>query len=155
MAPKYRKIEQWGTDIVGQIFFTPISFGPVCIQLITFFSCASLFICCLATRSVMFHYSSTTSNMNNTTTMDIPPCTTTTTTGGGIMTSCNYHSGETYWYRKATRYRAERNFWLSLFTLVLWLLVYLIYTLKREIVHLRRTAAVAAEDSTAVKKKEK
>ena len=35
----------------------------------------------------------------------------------------------------------ERNFWLSLFTLVLWLLVYDIYTLKRQIVGLREPAA--------------
>ena len=37
------------------------------------------------------------------------------------------------WYRRASRYRAERNFWLSLFTLVLWLLVYNIYALKEKI----------------------
>ena len=41
------------------------------------------------------------------------------------------------WYRRATRYRAERNFWLSLFTLVLWLLVLNIYSLKQQIVKLR------------------
>ena len=31
----------------------------------------------------------------------------------------------------------ERNFWLSLFTLVLWLLVYNIYALKEKIIKLR------------------
>jgi hypothetical protein len=41
------------------------------------------------------------------------------------------------WYRKASRYRAERNFWLSLFTFVLWLLVYKIYSLKELIVKLK------------------
>ena len=41
------------------------------------------------------------------------------------------------WYRRASRYRAERNFWLSLFTLVLWLLVYNIYALKEKIIKLR------------------
>lgn len=41
------------------------------------------------------------------------------------------------WYRRASRYRAERNFWLSLFTLVLWLLVYKIYALNDQIVKLK------------------
>jgi hypothetical protein len=40
------------------------------------------------------------------------------------------------WYRRASRYRAERNFWLSLFTLVLWLLVYKIYSLNEQIMKL-------------------
>ncbi len=59
-------------------------------------------------------------------------------------TACHYHSGETMWYRKASRYRAERNFWLSLFTLVLWLLVYDIYSLKRQIVILRASSSASA-----------
>jgi len=42
------------------------------------------------------------------------------------------------WYRRASRYRAERNFWLSLFTLVLWLLVYKIYSLNDQIMKLRQ-----------------
>lgn len=42
------------------------------------------------------------------------------------------------WYRRASRYRAERNFWLSLFTLVLWLLVYKIYSLNDQIVKLKQ-----------------
>jgi hypothetical protein len=45
------------------------------------------------------------------------------------------------WYRKASRYRAERNFWLSLFTLVLWLLVYKMYSLKETIVKLKAKMA--------------
>jgi hypothetical protein len=47
------------------------------------------------------------------------------------------NTGETMWYRRASRYRAERNFWLSLFTLVLWLLVFKIYSLKQTIVKLK------------------
>lgn len=138
MARRYRKFEQWGTDVVGTIFFTPVSFGHMSIQLITFFSVSSLLIFILATRSVTIGFHSST----------IAPCT--------GMTTCSYHSGETLWYRKASRYRAERNFWLSLFTLVLWLLVYLIYTLKREIVHLRTaatTSAIVAEDGAGKKEK--
>ncbi len=42
------------------------------------------------------------------------------------------------WYRRASRYRAERNFWLSLFTLVLWLLVYKIYSLNDQIMKLKQ-----------------
>jgi hypothetical protein len=45
------------------------------------------------------------------------------------------------WYRKASRYRAERNFWLGLFTLVLWLLVYKMYSLKETIVKLKAKMA--------------
>jgi hypothetical protein len=45
------------------------------------------------------------------------------------------------WYRKASRYRAERNFWLSLFTLVLWLLVYKMHSLKETIVKLKAKMA--------------
>eukprot|EP00986_Skeletonema_menzelii_P012644 scaffold7065_cov147-Skeletonema_menzelii.AAC.3 len=52
--------------------------------------------------------------------------------------SCPYHGGETMWYRRASRYRAERNFWLSLFTLVLWLLVYKIWLLNDQIMKLKR-----------------
>jgi hypothetical protein len=52
------------------------------------------------------------------------------------------------WYRRASRYRAERNFWLSLFTLALWLLVYDIYSLKRQIVGLREPAAGSATRTT-------
>jgi len=52
--------------------------------------------------------------------------------------SCPYHGGETMWYRRASRYRAERNFWLSLFTLVLWLLVYKIYSLNDQIMKLKQ-----------------
>ena len=54
------------------------------------------------------------------------------------------------WYRKAARYRAERNFWLSLFTLVLWLLVYKIYMLKEAIVGLK--AKLATKSSTEQEK---
>jgi len=50
------------------------------------------------------------------------------------------------WYRKAARFRAERNFWLSLFTLVLWLLVYNIYSLKLQIVQLRGDLKTISSD---------
>ena len=45
------------------------------------------------------------------------------------------------WYRRASRYRAERNFWLSLFTLVLWLLVYKIYSLNDQLMKLKQGSA--------------
>lgn len=50
------------------------------------------------------------------------------------------------WYRRASRYRAERNFWLSLFTLVLWILVYKVYTLKEQIVQLRGSLEAIRSD---------
>jgi len=55
------------------------------------------------------------------------------------------------WYRKASRFRAERNFWLSLFTLVLWLLVYNIYSLKRQIVQLRGNLDAISSDGYKTK----
>ena len=42
----------------------------------------------------------------------------------------------------------ERNFWLSLFTLVLWLLVYNIYALKEKIIKLRGDLEVISGIST-------
>jgi predicted Holliday junction resolvase-like endonuclease len=50
------------------------------------------------------------------------------------------------WYRRASRYRAERNFWLSLFTLVLWLLVYKIYSLKETIVKLKAEVSTKSNE---------
>eukprot|EP00584_Thalassiosira_punctigera_P000808 CAMPEP_0172533674 /NCGR_PEP_ID=MMETSP1067-20121228/6291_1 /TAXON_ID=265564 ORGANISM="Thalassiosira punctigera, Strain Tpunct2005C2" /NCGR_SAMPLE_ID=MMETSP1067 /ASSEMBLY_ACC=CAM_ASM_000444 /LENGTH=64 /DNA_ID=CAMNT_0013318339 /DNA_START=212 /DNA_END=406 /DNA_ORIENTATION=- len=55
------------------------------------------------------------------------------------------------WYRKAARFRAERNFWLSLFTLVLWLLVYNIYSLKKQIVKLRGDLETISSDGYKTK----
>ena len=59
------------------------------------------------------------------------------------------------WYRRATRYRAERNFWLSLFTLVLWLLVLNIYSLKQQIVKLRGELEAIASDGYSKQKNER
>lgn len=56
------------------------------------------------------------------------------------------------WYRRASRYRAERNFWLSLFTLVLWLLVYSIFSLKKQIVRLRGDLETIQSDGMKTKK---
>eukprot|EP00585_Thalassiosira_rotula_P006899 CAMPEP_0196144180 /NCGR_PEP_ID=MMETSP0910-20130528/15403_1 /TAXON_ID=49265 /ORGANISM="Thalassiosira rotula, Strain GSO102" /LENGTH=66 /DNA_ID=CAMNT_0041405775 /DNA_START=466 /DNA_END=666 /DNA_ORIENTATION=+ len=50
------------------------------------------------------------------------------------------------WYRKSRRFRAERNFWLSLFTLVLWLLVLNIYALKKKIVRLKADLKTISSD---------
>lgn len=57
------------------------------------------------------------------------------------------------WYRKASRYRAERNFWLSLFTFVLWLLVYKIYSLKELIVKLKANMNLAEKSIGSGQKK--
>eukprot|EP00571_Detonula_confervacea_P014638 CAMPEP_0172309280 /NCGR_PEP_ID=MMETSP1058-20130122/9623_1 /TAXON_ID=83371 /ORGANISM="Detonula confervacea, Strain CCMP 353" /LENGTH=164 /DNA_ID=CAMNT_0013021877 /DNA_START=143 /DNA_END=637 /DNA_ORIENTATION=+ len=115
--PSYRKIEKLGTKFVGRIFFTRVSVGTFFIRLVYVFIGASLLIFVVASRSIQMGFGSV-----------HVPCS---------GTSCSFHSGETMWYRRASRYRAERNFWLSLFTLVLWLLVYNIYSLKEQIVKLR------------------
>jgi len=40
----------------------------------------------------------------------------------------------------------ERNWWLSLFTFVLWLLVYKVYTLKKRIVALKEDLEAIRSD---------
>ena len=55
------------------------------------------------------------------------------------------------WYRRASRYRAERNFWLSLFTLVLWLLVFKIYSLKEVIIKLKSHIETQSSHSQSAK----
>ncbi|KAL3821999.1 hypothetical protein ACHAXA_002985 [Cyclostephanos tholiformis] len=124
LAPRHRKVERLATEFVGRIFFTPVSLGKFSIRLVYFFIFASLVIFVVAFRTIHAGFDSA-----------HIPCS---------GTACHYHSGETMWYRKASRYRAERNFWLSLFTLVLWLLVYDIYSLKRQIVILRASSSASA-----------
>jgi len=115
--PSYRSIERAGTNLVGKIFFTRVSVGPLHISLYSVFIFASFIIFTVAFKSISHGFGSA-----------HVPCS---------GTSCPFHSGETMWYRRASRYRAERNFWLSLFTLLLWLLVYNIYSLKEKIIKLR------------------
>ncbi|KAL3767701.1 hypothetical protein ACHAW5_007465 [Stephanodiscus triporus] len=140
LAPRYRKVERMATNFVGRIFFTPVTSG-MSVRLV-YFVLASLAIFVVATRTIRAGFDSA-----------HIPCSGLTRLTSSLprrrrrrprplpspiaRTSCHFHSGETMWYRRASRYRAERNFWLSLFTLVLWLLVYDIYALKRQIVGLR------------------
>lgn len=159
--PSYRRIERVGTKLVGNIFFTRISVGPLYIRLVYVFIGASLLIFGVACRSIQMGFGSA-----------HVPC------SGWVFdccdvllslclkfliisiyaytlhyiwiirTSCPFHTGETMWYRRASRYRAERNFWLSLFTLVLWLLVYNIYALKEKIIKLRGDLETISDIST-------
>ena len=52
-------------------------------------------------------------------------------------------TGDNLWYRKAQKFRAERNFWLSLFNVSLWLIVYEVYCLKKLVVKLKKEASDA------------
>jgi len=115
--PLPNKLDKMGTKLVGRIFFTRVSVGVLYIRLVWVFMGFSFVIFMAATRVIQLGFNSA-----------HVPCS---------GTSCPYHGGETLWYRRASRYRAERNFWLSLFTFVLWLLVYKIYILKERIVKLR------------------
>jgi len=75
-------------------------------------------------------------------------------------------AGDNLWYRKALKFRAERNFWLSLFNMSLWLIVYDVYCMKKLVVKLRSQVSeeklkvkqleevVAAETKTDEAKKE-
>lgn len=117
LSVPFRGIEKFGTNVVGKIFFTRVTVGPMYIRLVSVFIGTSLLIFFIASKSIQVGFASS-----------HVPCT---------GTSCSFHSGETMWYRRASRYRAERNFWLSLFTLVLWLLVSRIYMLKEQVVRLR------------------
>jgi len=126
---RYR--ERRGVDLIGGIFFTRVSVGPVRIRLVHVFIGMSFLIFGMASATIRRGFGSAHA-----------PC------SGG---ACPYHSGETMWYRKASRFRAERNFWLSLFTLVLWLLVYNIYSLKRQIVQLRGNLDAISSDGYKTK----
>jgi len=117
LVPSYPKLERFGTNAVGRIFFTRVSVGAFYIRLVYVFIGASLLIFGVASRNIQHGFGSA-----------HVPCS---------GNSCPFHTGETMWYRRASRFRAERNFWLSLFTLVLWILVYNIYMLKLQIVQLR------------------
>lgn len=115
--PLPRKIDKIGTNLVRKIFFIEVSVGRAKFYLIWVFVWMSLLILGFASRSIQLGF-----NSGN------APCS---------GTSCPLHLGETMWYRRAVRYRAERNWWLSLFTFVLWLLVYRIYSLKERVVTMR------------------
>lgn len=130
--------EKFGTKLVDKIFFTKVSIGPVYIGLVHVFIIASLFIFCIACRSIKMGFGSA-----------HVPCS---------GSSCPFHTGETMWYRLASRYRAERNWWLSLFTLVLWLLVYRLYKMKEVIIKLREdleTITISTEANNSKSKNAK
>eukprot|EP00970_Alexandrium_tamarense_P010332 scaffold2071_cov190-Alexandrium_tamarense.AAC.24 len=120
------KVEKVCTDLVGSIFFTRVSVGVLYIRLVWVFVGASMLLLSIATRTLRYGFGSA-----------HVPCS---------GTSCPFHTGETMWYRRASRYRAERNFWLSLFTIVLWLLVYKIYALKKKIMMLREDISTIRND---------
>lgn len=124
--PLPQRIEKFGTNLVGRIFFTRVTVGVLYIRLVYVFIGMSLLIFGMASRTIQMGFGSV-----------HVPCS---------GNHCPFHTGETMWYRKASRFRAERNFWLSLFTLVLWLLVYNIYSLKRQIVKLRGDLKTISSD---------
>ncbi|KAL7477397.1 hypothetical protein ACHAW6_003200 [Cyclotella cf. meneghiniana] len=126
LAVPFPKTEKLCTELVGSIFFTRISVGVVYIRLVWVFMGMSCLIFWIAITTLQMGFGSTR-----------VPCS---------GTSCPFHTGETMWYRRALRYRAERNFWLSLFTLLLWLLVYKIYSLKETIVKLRAELVAIRND---------
>jgi len=115
--PLPQSLERLGTRAVGSLFFSRVSIGPMEVALVHLFIFTSFLICMMATRTINAGFGNA-----------HVPC------GSG---SCPFHSGETLFYRRAARYRAERNFWLSLFTFVLWLLVYKIHALKEQVVQLK------------------
>ncbi|KAL9178818.1 hypothetical protein ACHAXT_003949 [Thalassiosira profunda] len=130
-----QSVEKFGTKLVGKIFFTQVSVGAVCVRLVYVFIATSLLIFGVASRTIQAGFGSA-----------HVPCS---------GTSCPFHSGETMWYRRASRYRAERNFWLSLFTLVLWMLVLNIYALKTRVVKLQGQLEAIRSDGYKPKKGEK
>eukprot|EP00804_Cyclotella_cryptica_P000136 CCRYP_019712-RB/>CCRYP_019712-RB protein AED:0.28 eAED:0.28 QI:307/1/1/1/0/0/2/307/155 len=132
LAVPFPKTEKLCTELVGSIFFTRISVGAVYIRLVWVFVAMSCLILWIAIKTLQMGFGSA-----------HVPCS---------GTSCPFHTGETMWYRRASRYRAERNFWLSLFTLVLWLLVYKIYSLKETIVKLKVQLEAIRNDGYKPKK---
>lgn len=126
-VPSVKKIDRFGTRLVEKMFFIELSVGPFNFYLIWFFVWASFLILMIAWRSV--HIGFVTAQA---------PCT---------APVCSFHNGETMWYRKASRFRAERNWWLSLFTFSLWVLVYKVYSLKKRILTLKEDMETIRSDS--------
>ena len=132
--PLPQGLERIGTRAIGSIFFSRVAIGPMHFALVHLFVFTSFLILCMATRTINTGFGNT-----------HVPCS---------GSSCPFHSGETMFYRKAARYRAERNFWLSLFTFVLWLLVYKIHALKEQIVRLKASASDALDRKNPEAKKD-
>ena len=131
--PGPRGIEKFGAFIVEKIFFTKIRAGPIRLRLLWLFFVASIII-----------FAGSVQRLNE----------------NGVCTHCKFHA-ETIWYTKALKFRAERNFWLSLFNSFLWILVWKVYTLKKRILSLKdqvkvmeaRVSAIVSERSKEVSQK--
>ena len=115
------RLEERGTALVGKIFLTKIPAGPrgLYVRVLWLFSAISIMV---FIGSVQY--------LNN---IDSVTCPT-----------CKYH-GENLWYGRAMRFRAERNFWLSLFNAILWFLVSTVYRLRRKTIKLRARVAELEE----------
>jgi len=64
--------------------------------------------------------------------------------------SCRYET-EIYWYKKAMKFRTERNFWLALFNVILWYLVARIHQLKGTVIRMKDTIRELESESKKVK----
>jgi len=105
-----RSLERAGSRIVSKIFFTEVRAGPVHIKLLYLFIALSVAIFAGTVRTLH---------------AGAKPCKT-----------CVY-AGETLWYGKAMKFRAERNFWLSLFNVILWMLVWTVHRDRKKILSLK------------------
>lgn len=112
--PGPKKLEKMGNDAVHKLFFTKVAVGKYHIRVFHLFFISSL---------ILFINSALKLNGG---------------THGFTCHSCRYEA-ETYWYKKAMKFRTERNFWLSLFNLFLWFLVSRIHNLKGKIIQMRET----------------
>lgn len=102
--PAPARLVKFGNDVVHRIFFTRVTVGPIKVRLLDLFFVSSLVL--------------------------LASCVHTLTLNKSIVCStCRYES-ETYWYKKAMKFRSERNFWLSLFNTLLWLLVWRLHSLQ-------------------------
>jgi len=131
---KPRFFERFGFSIVRKVFFIKLSFGPLKLDTIWFFICASLVIFAGTVQKLQYIECKATN---------------------GAIVSCAIM--EPY-YMKAMKARAQRNFWLALFNSFLWILVWKIFCLKREVLDLKaKLETVMAETGSKEKssKKEK
>lgn len=132
--PGPRKLEKFGNDLVHRIFFTKISLGSIYITLFHLFILSGLVIFANSVHQVKLG------------------------AAGFHCHSCRYEA-ETYWYKKAMKFRCERNFWLSLFNVILWFLVWRIHNLKGRVIRMKEAirnleievVAARADDETKVK----
>lgn len=107
-----RSLERLGFNLVQKIFFLKIGTPSIKIYMIWLFVLLSLFVLINSVERLQ---------------------------KAGQATSCSFHNGRTLCENrdplaiKSTTFRAQRNFWLAFFNMFMWLLIWKMYHLKKQV----------------------